>query len=112
MGEDHHDTKICSHPALAARTDVAAIAAERFAEIPRLKPFAIVAGEFVRIGDLVENAGAVADIAIFRSPDIGSTGTVPTAEVLEAVGQHDLLIVDATGIRAGRDHAGQAAPFR
>ena len=62
------------------------------------KPFATVVSDVVRIGDLIENAGAVAEVAIFRSPDIGSTGTVSTAKVLDAVGQHDLLIVDATGI--------------
>ena len=32
--------------------------------------------EFVRIGDLVDNAGAVANVAIFRAPDIGTTGSV------------------------------------
>ena len=32
--------------------------------------------DVVRIGDLVENAGAAADIAIFRAPDLGQTGAV------------------------------------
>ena len=31
----------------------------------------------VRIGDLVENAGAAADVAVFRAPDLGQTGAVP-----------------------------------
>ena len=35
---------------------------------PTLKPQVTVAGEIVRIGDLVDNAGAVADVAIFRAP--------------------------------------------
>ena len=76
----------------------AAISAERFADLPRLKPSAMVVGEVVRIGDLVENAGAMADVPIFRSPDVGSTGIVSAAKVLNAIGQHDLLIVDAAGI--------------
>ena len=33
-------------------------------------------GEIVRIGDLVENAGPVADVPIFRSPDLGTRGAV------------------------------------
>ena len=41
--------------------------------------------EVVRIGDLVENAGAAANIAIFRAPDLGETGSVPVARVIEAL---------------------------
>jgi flagella basal body P-ring formation protein FlgA len=77
----------------------AAQAADRVSDVPRLKPFATVASDIVRIGDLVENAGKAADIAIFRSPDIGSTGSVSAAKVLEILAQHDLLIVDATGVK-------------
>ncbi|MGZ3408892.1 MAG: flagellar basal body P-ring formation chaperone FlgA [Xanthobacteraceae bacterium] len=76
----------------------AANAADRLADVPRIKPFVIVVGDLVRIGDVLDNAGAVADVAIFRSPDVGSTGTVPTADVLKAVAQHDLLLIDASGI--------------
>lgn len=77
---------------------LSANAADRLADIPRLKAFAAVTGEVVRIGDLVENAGSAADVAIFRSPDIGGTGSISAAKVLEAVGQQGLLIVDAAGI--------------
>ena len=76
----------------------AAFGAEHLADIPRLKPFATVVADVVRIGDLIENAGVTADIAIFRSPDIGSTGTVSSAKVLDAVRHHNLLIVDARGV--------------
>jgi flagella basal body P-ring formation protein FlgA len=58
----------------------------------------VVVADVVRIGDLIENAGSVADVAIFRSPDVGNTGTVSSAKVLEAARQHDLLIVDARGV--------------
>ena len=75
------------------------IAAERLADVPRLKASVTVVSDVVRIGDLIENAGTAADVAIFRSPDIGSTGSISAAKVLDAVGQHNLLIVDATGIR-------------
>jgi flagella basal body P-ring formation protein FlgA len=75
-----------------------AAAADRLAEFPRLKSSAVVVADVVRIGDLIENAGAVADIAIFRSPDVGSTGTISSAKVLEAARQHNLLIIDARGV--------------
>ena len=48
--------------------------AERLAGSPTLKAEAMVSSEIVRIGDLVENAGAVADIPIFRAPDLGQSG--------------------------------------
>lgn len=67
---------------------------------PALKPAATVMGDIVRIGDLVENAGAVAGVPIFRAPDLGQTGSVPVASVLEAVrGQH-LLGLDTRGLSA------------
>ena len=47
--------------------------------VPVLKAAASVSSDIVRIGDLVANAGVVADVAIFRAPDLGSTGMVPTA---------------------------------
>jgi flagellar basal body P-ring formation protein FlgA len=52
---------------------------------PTLKPIVTVSGDVVRIGDLIENAGALADVAIFRSPDLGTTGVVPASRVVEAV---------------------------
>jgi flagella basal body P-ring formation protein FlgA len=70
------------------------------AEAPRLKPVVAVAGDVVRIGDLVDNAGAVADVAIFRSPDAGVTGTLSAKQVLDAIRQYDLLIVDTAGVNA------------
>jgi flagella basal body P-ring formation protein FlgA len=65
---------------------------------PALKAAATVTGGIVRIGDLVENAGAVADVPIFRAPDIGQTGTVPVASVLVAVRGHHLIGLDSRGL--------------
>ena len=48
---------------------------------PTLKPAVTVVGEIVRIGDLVENAGAAANVAIFRAPDLGQTGRVAVERV-------------------------------
>jgi flagellar basal body P-ring formation protein FlgA len=66
--------------------------------LPRLKSSVTVVRDVVRIGDLIENAGPVSDIAVFRAPDAGSTGSVPTERVLEAVRAHNLLIVDSAGV--------------
>jgi flagellar basal body P-ring formation protein FlgA len=74
----------------------AASAAER--EPPRLKSEATVTGDIVRIGDLVENAGIVSKVAIFRAPDLGSTGTVPAEAVIEAVRTHALVGLDAGNV--------------
>jgi flagella basal body P-ring formation protein FlgA len=65
---------------------------------PFLKASATVMGDIVRIGDLVENAGAVADVAIFRAPDLGQTGSVPAASVIEAVRGHHILGLDSRGL--------------
>jgi flagella basal body P-ring formation protein FlgA len=66
--------------------------------VPALKHEATISGELVRIGDLVENAGAAAGTAIFRSPDLGETGRVPTDQVLDAVRHHGLIGIDSQGI--------------
>jgi flagellar basal body P-ring formation protein FlgA len=65
---------------------------------PALKREATVTGAIVRIGDLVENAGTVADVAIFRAPDLGQTGSVPAARVLEAVRPHHIVSLDTGGL--------------
>jgi flagellar basal body P-ring formation protein FlgA len=91
----------------------AAPAAAQNAGAPTLKRSATVASEFVRIGDLVENAGVVANIPIFRSPDAGATGSVPVERVLDAIRPHELIGIDPGSIteisvtRLGRPIAGK-----
>jgi flagellar basal body P-ring formation protein FlgA len=65
---------------------------------PYLRSAATVMGDIVRIGDLVENAGAVAEVPIFRAPDLGQTGSVPVASVLEAVRGHHIIGLDTRGL--------------
>jgi flagella basal body P-ring formation protein FlgA len=60
--------------------------------VPTLRSTATIVGEIVRIGDLVENAGSAADIAIFRAPDLGQSGSVSVARVIEAVTPHDVVL--------------------
>jgi flagellar basal body P-ring formation protein FlgA len=66
---------------------------------PTLKRDVTVTHEIVRIGDLIENAGARSQVPIFRAPDIGQTGTVPAARVIDAVRAHGYTIVDTNGVR-------------
>jgi flagellar basal body P-ring formation protein FlgA len=65
---------------------------------PTLKASATVMGEIVRIGDLIEHAGAVADVPIFRAPDLGQTGSVPVADVIEAVRGHHIIGLVTRGL--------------
>jgi len=65
---------------------------------PVLKASATVTGDIVRIGDLVENAGPVADVPIFRAPDLGTTGAVATDRIVDAIRPHQLIDIDTRGI--------------
>jgi flagella basal body P-ring formation protein FlgA len=67
---------------------------------PTLRRVATVTSDVVRIGDLVDDAGASASVPIFRSPDIGTTGTVAVVQVLQALRSHDLSDVKTNGISA------------
>jgi flagella basal body P-ring formation protein FlgA len=70
----------------------ASAAAQELAALdhPRLKAQAVVTGDVVRVGDLVEHAGIIATVPIFRAPDLGMTGSVPAAAVVEAERGHAL----------------------
>jgi flagella basal body P-ring formation protein FlgA len=65
---------------------------------PQLKAEATVTGPVVKVGDLIDNAGIIANIPIFRAPDLGSTGTVPASAVVDAVRAHALVGLDTAGI--------------
>jgi flagellar basal body P-ring formation protein FlgA len=84
-------------PALAQITG--ALPPSAIPPTPVLKREVTVAHDIVRIGDLIENAGAHAMVPIFRAPDLGHTGTVPAARVIEAVRQHGYTIVETHGVR-------------
>jgi flagella basal body P-ring formation protein FlgA len=90
---------------IAALATLAAVtapaAAQDFAALqhPRLKAQAVVTGDLVRVGDLVTHAGIIAEVPIFRAPDLGTTGSVPASAVVEAVRQHALVGLDTAGIQ-------------
>ena len=65
---------------------------------PALKASVTVTGDVVRIGDLIDNAGPVANIAIFRSPDLGTTGAVATDRIVDAIRPHELIGIDTRGL--------------
>src|SRR5689334_13486722 len=68
------------------------------ASAPRLKELVAVSAEIVRIGDLVENAGAAADVPVFRAPDLGQTGAVAVSRVAEALRPYDVTGIDTAGL--------------
>src|SRR5258706_325007 len=67
---------------------------------PVLRANVIVSGELVRIGDVIDNAGTSARIAIYRAPDLGTTGSLPTAQVISALRAHQVIGVDTRDISA------------
>ena len=42
--------------------------------------------------------GPVADVPIFRAPDLGTRGAVPTERVVEAIRPHQLIGIDTRGL--------------
>jgi flagella basal body P-ring formation protein FlgA len=67
---------------------------------PALRASVIVTGDVVRIGDVIDNAGTSAQIAIYRAPDLGTTGSLPTAQILTALQAHQVIGVDTRDIKA------------
>lgn len=59
-------------------------------ENPLLREQIRVHGELVTLGDLFENAGPAATMAVFRSPDLGKQGVVSSDRLAEAARQHGL----------------------
>jgi flagellar basal body P-ring formation protein FlgA len=66
---------------------------------PALRASVTVTGDLVRIGDIVDNAGSAAQIAIYRAPDLGTTGSLPVAQVLNALRSHQVIGVDTRDLK-------------
>src|SRR5258708_39546813 len=83
--------------ALLAATSAAALAQVRDDVIatPVLRANVIVSGELVRIGDVIDNAGTSARIAVYRPHDLGTTCSAPSGNALsslrelQVIGRHD-----------------------
>ena len=67
---------------------------------PVLRGSVTISGDIVRIGDIIDNAGSAAQIAIYRAPDLGTTGSLQVAQVLSALRAHQVIGVDTRDIKA------------
>jgi flagellar basal body P-ring formation protein FlgA len=66
---------------------------------PMLRASVQVSGDLVRIGDLIDNAGSAGQIAIYRAPDLGTTGLLPVAQVLNTLRAHRVIGVDTRDLK-------------
>ena len=66
---------------------------------PALRANVQVSGDLVRIGDIIDNAGSAGQIAIYRAPDLGTTGSLPVAQVLNTLRAHHVIGVDTRDLR-------------
>jgi len=65
---------------------------------PVLRTNVVVEKDLVTLGDLFENTGEKSHIAVFRSPDLGKSGTVRSARVQAAAERHGLTWRNAAKI--------------
>lgn len=86
--------------ALLAAPGAPSLAQGRDVSAPVLRASVNVAGDVVRIGDVVDNAGNAAQIAIYRAPDPGTTGSLPTAQLLATLRAHQVIGVDTRELTA------------
>jgi len=70
--------------ALLALSAPARAADEAIAQ-PTLRASITVTSDVVRVGDLIDNAGSTAQIPVYRSPDLGTTGVLQVAQVLSVL---------------------------
>lgn len=70
---------------LALALALPARAADDFIAAPTLRASVTVTSDVVRVGDLIDNAGSAALIPVYRSPDLGTTGALPVAQVLSVL---------------------------
>jgi flagella basal body P-ring formation protein FlgA len=87
--------------ALLAATPVTAFAqaSEDAITVPVLRANVTVESDVVRVGDMIDNAGTSAQIAIYRAPDLGTTGSLPTAQVIATLQAHQVIGVDTRDIK-------------
>ncbi len=77
-------------PAQAADDSIAA---------PTLRASVTVTADVVRVGDLIDNAGSAALIPVYRSPDLGTTGALPVAQVIGVLRAKQVIGVVTGDIR-------------
>lgn len=67
---------------------------------PTLRANVSVTSDVVRIGDVIDNAGPAAQIAIYRAPDLGTVGTLTTAQIVATLRTHHVIGVDTKGLQS------------
>ncbi len=86
-----------------AQSDTEAVAAPAVATeaiaTPVLRANVTVTSDVVRVGDIIDNAGTAAQIAIYRAPDLGTTGTLQASQVLATLRAHQIIGIDTKDIR-------------
>ena len=97
--DDHPFAPPRRRPARGRRGAVAGAEPRRCRRAPVLRASVNVASDVVRIGDVVDNAGTAAQIAIYRAPDLGTTGSLPIAQVLDALRAHQVIGVDTGDLK-------------
>jgi flagella basal body P-ring formation protein FlgA len=65
---------------------------------PALKAEVTVTGDLVRIGDILDNPGANANLAVFKAPALGASGTIQVHRVMEALRANGVVIVDTRNL--------------
>ena len=66
---------------------------------PVLRGNVTVSADIVRIGDIIDNPGSAAQIAIYRAPDLGTTGSLSVSQVLNALRTHQVIGVDTRDLK-------------
>lgn len=66
---------------------------------PVLRGHVQVSSDLVRIGDVIDNAGSAGQVAIYRAPDLGTTGTLPVVQVLATLRAHQVIGVETRDLR-------------
>src|SRR5258708_36617722 len=66
---------------------------------PALRANVQVSSDIVRIGDLIDNAGSASQIAIYRAPDLGTTGSLQVTQVINALRAHQGIGADTRDLK-------------
>ncbi len=85
---------------VAAPASALSQTSENAIAVPVLRANVTVDSELVRIGDLIDNAGSAGQVAVYRAPDLGTTGSLPTAQVIAVLQAHRVIGVDTRDIKA------------
>ncbi|MGN1289304.1 MAG: flagellar basal body P-ring formation protein FlgA, partial [Bradyrhizobium sp.] len=84
---------------IASMSSAAAQSRSETIAAPTLRASITVADDIVRVGDLIDNAGSAGSIAVYRAPDLGTTGTLPVAQVLNVLRAHQVIGVDTRELK-------------